>query len=105
VTAEVFVYAPVPRAIDVRVLDLTPDDPAGRVRQAVQDELRDMLLREGEPGAMLYRSWFWEAISIAAGERHHTLLDPPDNVQLLIGEIAVLGALNFERTPSPYRRR
>jgi uncharacterized phage protein gp47/JayE len=105
VAAEVFVSAPVARAINVVVRDLTPDDPAGRVRQAVGDELRDMLLREGEPGAVLYRSWFWEAVSIAAGERHHTLDEPSADIQLLIGEIAVLGDLDFVFTPPRFRRR
>jgi uncharacterized phage protein gp47/JayE len=93
VTAEVFVYAPVARPVDVTVRDLRPNTPA--VRQAVEDELRDMLFREGEPGAMLYRSWFWEAVSIASGERSHTLDEPAADIQLLRGEMGVLGALSF----------
>ena len=97
ITAEVFVYAPIPRPVDVTVRDLIPNTPI--VRQAVEDELRDMLLREGEPGAILYRSWFWEAVSIAAGERSHTIDAPAIDVQLQNGEIGVLGALTFVLTP------
>jgi uncharacterized phage protein gp47/JayE len=103
VTAEVFVYAPVPRPINVVVRDLSPN--TAPVRQAVEDELRDMLLREGEPGAIVYRSWFWEAVSIAAGERHHTIDEPAADVQLAIGELAVLGTLDFVITPVPPRGR
>jgi uncharacterized phage protein gp47/JayE len=99
VTAEVFVYAPIARPVDVIVRDLTPD--TAFVHQAVEDELRDMLLREGEPGGILYQSWFWEAISIASGERHHTLDEPTDNLQMLPGELGVLGVLTFVETPPP----
>lgn len=99
VTAEVFVYAPVPRTIDVVVRDLSPNTPA--VREAVDDELRDMLKREGVPGAMLYRSWFWEAVSIAAGSRHHHIDDPPDDFPLLIGQLGILGSLQFVFSPPP----
>jgi uncharacterized phage protein gp47/JayE len=102
VTAEVFVYAPIPRPIDVVVRDLFPN--TALVRQAVDDELRDMLMREGEPGAIMRRSWFWEAVSIAAGERHHQIEQPADDVPLAIGELAVLGTLDFEFAPVPPRR-
>ena len=93
VTAEVFVYAPVPRPVDVTVRDLTPNT-AG-VRTAVEDELRDMLFREGEPGATLFRSWFWEAVSVAAGERSHTIDEPATDITLAVGELGVLGTLTF----------
>jgi uncharacterized phage protein gp47/JayE len=63
-----------------------------------------MLLCEGEPGAVLYRSWFWEAVSIAAGERHHHIDEPVDDQQLQRGEIAVLGTLNFVFSATPPRR-
>lgn len=93
VTAELFVYAPTPRAINVTVRDLRPDTPA--VRQAVEDELRDMLYREGFPGAIMYRAWFWEAVQVAAGSRSHTLDAPAADLLMLPGELAVLGTLGF----------
>lgn len=108
VTAEVFVYAPIPRAIDVTVRDLNwPNggtQPPVQVRQAVEDELRDMLYRNGAPGSVVYRSWFWEAVSIASGERHHHIDVPADDIQLLIGEIGVLGDLTFTFSGVPRRR-
>ena len=103
ITAEVFVYAPIPRRINVLIRDLVPN--TALVRNAVEDELRDMLLREGEPGAVLYQSWFWEAVSIAAGERHHAIILPPGNIPLLTGELGVLGTLDFDFTPAGARRR
>jgi uncharacterized phage protein gp47/JayE len=103
ITAEVFVYAPIAREIDVIVRDLNPNTAA--VRNAVEDELRDMLYRNGEPGAMLYRSWFWEAVSVASGERHHTLDEPVGDTQLQIGELGILGDLDFRFTPPTARQR
>jgi uncharacterized phage protein gp47/JayE len=94
VTAEVFVFAPTPLPIDVVVRDLQPN--TGAVQDAVEDELRDMLFREGEPGAVLHRSWFWEAVSVAAGERSHTIDVPAaEIVALQPGELGVLGNLDF----------
>ena len=101
VTAEVFVYAPVAHPVDVIVRDLFPNTPL--VRQAVEDELHDMQWREGEPGAILRRSWFWEAVSIAAGERHHEIEQPAADVPLAIGELGTLGKLEFVFT-DPLRR-
>jgi uncharacterized phage protein gp47/JayE len=93
VTAEVFVFAPTPLPIDVVVRDLQPNTVA--VQNAVEDELRDMLFREGEPGAVLHRSWFWEAVSVAAGERSHTIDAPGTDIALQLGELGVLGTLDF----------
>jgi uncharacterized phage protein gp47/JayE len=102
-TAEVFVYAPTPFAIDVTVRDLHPT--TAPVRQAVEDELRDLMYREGEPGGIMYRSWFWEAVSIASGERHHTLDAPAADIELPRGQMPVLGALSFVFTnPPPLQR-
>lgn len=106
VTAEVFVYAPVPHVIDVTVRDLNwPNGgpPSQQIRQAVEDELRDMLFRNGSPGAILYLSHFWEAVSIASGERHHHIDLPTDDIQLATGEIGVLGDLQFTFTGIPRR--
>jgi uncharacterized phage protein gp47/JayE len=93
VTAEVFAVAPIPHAIDVTIATLTPDTPA--VRTAVDAELRDTLYRHGAPGAVLYVSWLWEAVSIASGERHHRITAPPGDVTLGTGELPVLGTLTY----------
>jgi uncharacterized phage protein gp47/JayE len=93
VTAEVIVVAPIARPVDVTIATLTPDTPA--VRTAVDAELRDTLFRNGAPGAVLYVSWLWEAVSLASGERHHRILDPTGDVLLGGGELPVLGTITY----------
>lgn len=93
VTAEVFVVAPIPYAVDVTIATLTPDTPA--VRAAVDAELRDTLYRNGAPGTTLFVSWLWEAVSLASGERHHRILTPPSDLVLGGGELPVLGTVTY----------
>jgi uncharacterized phage protein gp47/JayE len=93
VTAEVIVVAPIAHAIDITIATLTPDTPA--VRTAVVAELTDMLFRNGVPGAVLYVSWLWEAVSLASGERHHRITVPTADVQLGGGELPVLGIITY----------
>jgi uncharacterized phage protein gp47/JayE len=93
VTAEVYVLAPIPRPVDVTVATLTPDTPD--VRIAVEAELRDTLYRHGAPGATLYVSWLWEAVSLASGERHHRIVAPAGDLLLGAGELPVLGVLAY----------
>jgi uncharacterized phage protein gp47/JayE len=93
VTAQVIVVAPVAHAIDVTIATLTPDTP--EVRTAVVAELTDTLFRNGAPGAVLYVSWLWEAVSLASGERHHRILNPPGDVTLGAGELPILGTITY----------
>lgn len=90
VTADVTVFAPVPVPLDLTIL-ITPDSQA--VREAVTAELVDLLARDAAPGATLRRSRIGEAISAAAGEEHHVLLAPAEDVAHGPGEIPVLGAI------------
>lgn len=92
VTAEVFVFAPTAVALDLQIT-LTPDTEA--VRAAVVLELADLLQREAEPGATILLSQINEAISIAAGETDHVLVNPTANVEHGTGEIPVLGAITW----------
>jgi uncharacterized phage protein gp47/JayE len=93
VTAEVHVLAPIAHPIDVTVQALTPDTPA--IRTAAITELTDTIFRHAEPGGTLFVSWLWEAVSIAAGERHHRIVVPAADVALAASELAVLGAVTF----------
>jgi uncharacterized phage protein gp47/JayE len=93
VTAQVIVVAPLARAIDITIATLTPDTPT--VRTAVATELADTLFRNGVPGTTLFVSWLWEAVSVAAGERHHRILNPPGDVVLGPGELPVLGTITY----------
>ena len=93
ITAEVFVVAPLPLALNVTISGLTPDTPA--VRAAIESELRDMLTERAEPGGVIYKSWIVEAISRAAGESHHQVTQPVGNLVPGVGEIAVLGTVTY----------
>jgi len=92
VTAHLTVFAPTPVALNPEI-QLTPN--TAPVRAAVEAELRDLLLREAEPGGIVLLSRLNEAISIAAGETDHVLITPAANVALAANEIAVLGAITW----------
>jgi uncharacterized phage protein gp47/JayE len=93
VATQVFVLAPIAQPIDVTVKALTPDTPD--VRAAVLTELTDTLYRHGRPGGTVYVSWLWEAVSLAAGEQHHTILVPAADVALGASDLAVLGTVTY----------
>src|SRR5215475_9923815 len=93
VGTQVFVMAPVAHAVNVTIKALTPDTPD--VRAAVVTELTDTLYRHGTPGGTVYVSWLWEAVSLAAGEQHHTIQVPAGNVALGASELAVLGTVTY----------
>lgn len=93
VTAEVHVFAPAPRAVDVTIEGLDPDTPA--VRQAVDLELADLFRREGALGAGLPVSKIWEAVSLAAGERRHVIAAPAADVAPAAHELPILGTVSY----------
>lgn len=93
ITAEVFVVAPTAKPIDVEIQDLTPTTEA--VKQAIRDELTDLLRRQGEPGRVVLVSHVREAISTAVGEYDHVLIAPLGNVYPKKHELPVLGEVMF----------
>lgn len=93
VTADVFVNAPIPEAINITIQDLSKDTP--EVRQAIWDELLDLFNREAYPGCLIYMSKIWEAISIAAGVEHFTLIQPTSNIQMQAGVIPILNEIIY----------
>jgi uncharacterized phage protein gp47/JayE len=93
VATQVFVLAPIAHPIDVTIQALTPDTPD--IRAAVVTELHDTLYRHGQPGGTVYVSWLWEAVSLAAGERHHTIQQPPGDVVLGASDLPVLGTVTY----------
>jgi len=90
VTAEVYVFAPVLRPLDLAIR-LLPDTAAIRVNVAA--ELADMFRREAQPSGGILLSWINEAISVAAEETDHKLLAPINNFLPARGEITTLGAI------------
>jgi uncharacterized phage protein gp47/JayE len=92
VTADVTVYAPTQKTLNMTI-SITPDTAA--VRAAVEAELEDLILREGDPGATLLLSQLNEAVSIAAGETDHTITVPAANVTHAVGEMPKLGTITW----------
>lgn len=93
VTAEVHVLAPVAAPLDFEISGLAPATQA--VRDAIEAELRDLILREAEPGGTLLLSHIREAISTAADEHDHVLVAPAADVTEATGEIATFGSVTW----------
>lgn len=74
-------------------IGLTPDTPS--IRAAVIAELKAFLVREGKPSGELDLSRINEVISIAAGERSHTLIAPAATVVSANDELPVLGTMTW----------
>lgn len=92
VTAVVTVAAPVAVPLNFTI-DIVPDTAA--IRAAVEAELRDLLLREAEPGATILLSHIREAISLATGETDHILTVPAADVTHTAGQMATFGAITW----------
>lgn len=93
VTADVTVFAPAAVPLDFTI-DPSPDTAS--VRLAIENELRDMLIRDAEPGGTILLSRIREAISISAGEENHDLVSPAADVTHSTGEIAVMGTITWQ---------
>lgn len=92
VTAAVSVFAPQTHPVDFNIT-LVPD--TAEVRAAVEAELRDYILRNQKPGAVLRISNLRAAISASAGEQHHTLNAPAADIQLAATTIPVFNAVTW----------
>ena len=93
VTARVTVVAPIARPLNLTFTALTPDTPA--VRAAITAEIKDLLLREADPGQTLLLSHLREAVSQAAGETDYVMREPGANIRHDTGQIATLGTLTW----------
>lgn len=92
VTANLTVVAPVAVPIAFQIT-LTPNSAS--VQAAVEAELRDLLLREAEPGATILLSHIREAISLAVGETNHVLVAPAAAVTHTTGQMATFGSVTW----------
>ncbi len=93
VTADVTVVAPTAVPVNFTI-ELTTVDTA-TIRQAVEDELTDMIKRDAEPAGTIYLSRINEAISVALGEYDHILTVPSANVTHTTGQIATMGTITW----------
>lgn len=92
VTAELVVFAPVARPVDM-IIRLTPNTEI--VQQAVLAELDDLFARDVVPGGRLRLSRIREAISLAQGETFHDLELPSVDPVSGPGEMLTLGEVEF----------
>lgn len=86
----VFTPETMPINIVVRVL---PDSP--QLRENVRLELGDVFAREGRPGSLIPISHLREALSLAAGEYDHYLIQPEGNIYLEKHQLPILGEISF----------
>lgn len=90
--SDLYVFKATKKTINFTI-DLNPDNDS--TRAAVKAELLSFLLRDGYPEGTLELSRINEAISIAAGERSHTLISPAANITLAKNELAVMGIITW----------
>lgn len=106
--ANVTVAAPVRKYVNVSISGMVPNTPD--VQDAVVVELKDAFRRLSRPagtdaqfGSMPYLaspfsfslSWIWQAVANATGEQRHKIIVPDADVDLVAGEMAVLGTVTF----------
>ncbi|MBI4209537.1 MAG: baseplate J/gp47 family protein [Deltaproteobacteria bacterium] len=104
VTASIFVFSPGKAVLDL-TLKLKPNTES--VREAVQAEIEDFLLREAAPGGAyqgpkevhtgtILLSQLDEAISVAEGEEDHQIVNLTSDFVVPTGYLAVLGTITWE---------
>lgn len=95
VTAHLYVKAPEIKPVNIEISGLLPDD--AEVREAVEQELKDLFAREGAPGQRIYLSHIRAAISSALGEEDHTVVQPTsDPVPESNNELLTLGEITWQ---------
>jgi uncharacterized phage protein gp47/JayE len=94
VTAKIQVIAPIAEPVHFEIQLTSNDTP--QTRTAVEAELRDLILRDGQPGGTLYLSRINAAISSASGQFDHILFQPTENVRHTLGHIPILGEIAWQ---------
>lgn len=74
-------------------IKISPNTSA--VQTAIQQELEDLIVRDGGPGETIYLSRISEAISLAVDEDHHELVSPAADVTASTLQIHQLGTITF----------
>lgn len=92
ITADVTVLAPVGDVLNFTI-DLTLD--TADIRATVEQELRDLLLREAEPGGTIPLSHFRQSISNAQGEYDFAMTVPAADVVSAGGHMPIFGAITW----------
>ena len=66
------------------------------IRTAIEENLTDLILREGGPENTIYISQIREAISLAEDEEYHSLTTPVADITAAVNQIHHLGTITFE---------
>jgi len=90
---KVHAWPPVAKPLNFQITGLDP--VSASVKSAIEAQLKDLIRREAEPGGTIHPSWCWEAISLATGERKHTLVEPSGPFTALRGEIITFGGVGY----------
>jgi uncharacterized phage protein gp47/JayE len=90
---DMFVVAPLKYVMDVNISNLVPDNAA--TRAAIEDSLREMLLRLAAPGQTIFVAWKYCAVLDAAGVVSFDLIDKNDDVMPSMGHMATLGDIFY----------
>jgi len=95
ITARVTVSAPVADPVFIQIDGLSPFTTA--VADNVKAELAAMISEKSEVSTpsdqkFIRRSWIWQAVSNATGERYHTVTIPQDDYPIPIGKLATYDA-------------
>lgn len=92
VQSTVTVAAPIAVPVSFTIT-VYPDTPA--VRQAIENELRDLIRREAVPAGTLLISHIREAVSVAAGEYDHSMTAPTTNQVVTSAQINTFGMITW----------
>ena len=92
INADVTVFAPTEKTLNFTI---TIDPDTTEIRDAVQEELTDLIFREATPGNILRLSKIREAVSGASGEEDNDITFPAGDVTIANNEIGVLGTITW----------
>jgi uncharacterized phage protein gp47/JayE len=103
VTATVFALAPTPDCVDIEVTGLATDN--ANVRRAAALELQAVFLKQGgvstsKAPLAIHRSWLWQAVSIASGEKYHQITAPTTDITFGVGVLPCVNKVTFKEATS-----
>lgn len=93
ICADVLVFAPVPKLVNITISGLSPNTPA--VRDAILLSLNELFAIRGGVHTTIHLNWVIQAISDAAGVNYFDLNFPLASVTAGVNELAVLGSVNY----------
>lgn len=96
IPASITVVAPQAQVVNFTISDLLPSNDT--IKEKIKAELEALLIREGAPGQILYRSHIEQAISSVDGEENHVLVSPSDDVVCGNTKVLVMGEVSYVET-------